>query len=257
LTQIKSISLNDVPAVIESGTLPENLYLKAAGFLRDEGFWKIWAIGALLALAVGHILSGIIFFFAYNWDDMAAAMKFLVVGSGIAACLLAWVFAKLDRPAGQAFGIGATVLVGVLFAVLGQVYQTPAMLHTPFVLWAVLTLPFALISKNLAHWTVWFVILIVAVTTFANSGLRLAGKDLLMGARRMVSRALGAGLGYVLVLGAWRERLSIRQCLMDLGASTRPYACHLSLRSKANPRDTLSRQFWSLCDGGSIGVVDL
>jgi len=197
LTQVQSISLNDVPVVIESGTLAESQYLKAVSFLRNEGFWKKWAIGALLALAVGHILSGIIFFFAYNWDDMAAVTKFTVVGGGLAACLLAWVLAKLDSPAGQAFGIGATVLVGVMFAVLGQVYQTPAMLHTPFVLWAVLTLPFALVSKNLAHWTVWLVLLTVAVTTYANSGLRLAGKDL---AANGLNIGMAAGLFIVLVI---------------------------------------------------------
>lgn len=197
MTDIQTISLNDVPAIIESGILEDSHYLKAVSFLRNEGFWKKWAIGALLALAVGHILSGIIFFFAFNWDDMSAVMKFGVVGVGIAACLLAWVVAKLDSPAGQAFGIGATVLVGVMFAVLGQVYQTPAMIHTPFVFWAILTLPFALVSKNLAHWSVWLVILVIAVSTYANSGLRLADNDL--GANRL-NLVVGAGLFGALVI---------------------------------------------------------
>ena len=177
MTDIHTISLDDVPLLIEQGALGESQYLKAAAFLRDNAFWKSWAIRALLALAAGHILSGIIFFFAFNWNDLSGLMKFAVVGGGIAACLLAWLVAKLDSPAGQAFGIGATVLVGVMFAVLGQVYQTPAMIHTPFVFWAILTFPFALASRNLAHWAVWLVILTVAISSYANSGLRLAGED--------------------------------------------------------------------------------
>ena len=121
--------MDDLPAVIERGAFTEFSYLKAVSFLRDERFWKQWAIRALMALAIGHILSGIIFFFAFNWNAFSGMMKFAVVGGGIAACLFAWILSKLDSPAGQAFGIGATVLVGVMFAVLGQVYQTPAMLH--------------------------------------------------------------------------------------------------------------------------------
>ena len=223
MADIQTISLNEVPAVLQSGDLPDSQYMKAVSFLRDEGFWKKWAIGALLALAVGHILSGIIFFFAFNWDDMSAVMKFSVVGGGIAACLLAWIIAKLDSPAGQAFGIGATVLVGVMFAVLGQVYQTPAMIHTPFVFWAILTLPFALVSRNLGHWTVWLVILTVAVTTYANSGLRLANNDV---AANGLNVGVGAGLIGLLIISdkvlapraAW-ARAEWFRVLLVLGAA--------------------------------------
>ena len=177
MTKPLIVSLDDVPVLIETGTLQNNQYLKAVSFLRDGAFWTRWAILALFALAVGHILSGIIFFFAFNWNDLTGMTKFAIVGGGILASLAGWVIAKLDSPAGQAFGIAATVLVGVMFAILGQVYQTPAMIHTPFVFWAILTLPFALASRNLAHWTVWLVILTVAISTYANSGLRLAGHD--------------------------------------------------------------------------------
>lgn len=163
--------------MITDGLLEGRQYIKAMSFLRDGDFWKRWAIRALFALAIGHILSGIIFFFAFNWNDLSGMTKFAVVSSGIFASLVGWFLAKLDSPAGQALGITATVLVGVMFAVLGQVYQTPAMIYTPFVFWAVLTLPFALASRNLAHWTVWIAIFTVAVSTYANSALRLAGND--------------------------------------------------------------------------------
>ena len=159
LTKVSTVSLNDISLIVERGSLSSHQYLNAVSLLRDGGFWKDWAVQALLAMAVGHMLSGIIFFFAFNWNDLSEMAKFAAVGCGILTCLIAWVIAKLDSPTGQAFAIGATVLVGAMFAVLGQVYQTPAMLHTPFVFWAILTLPFALASRNLAHWTVWLVIL--------------------------------------------------------------------------------------------------
>ncbi len=197
VTTSPTLSLDDVPLLIEQGALPDTHYLKSVSFLRDSAFWKTWAVRALLALAVGHILSGVIFFFAFNWNDLSGLMKFSIVGGGILICLAAWIIAKLDSPAGQAFGIGTTVLVGVMFAVLGQVYQTPALIHTPFVFWAILTLPFALASKNLAHWTVWIVILTVAITTYANSGLRLAGEGT---AANMLNVAVSGGFIAGLIL---------------------------------------------------------
>ena len=193
-----TVSLDDVPALTEQGVLSSREYMKAVSFLRDGAFWKSWAVRALLAIAAGHLLSGIIFFFAFNWNDLSGMAKFAVVGAGIAASVAGWVITKLDSPLGQAFGISATVLVGVMFAVLGQVYQTPAMIHTPFVFWAALTLPFALASRNLAHWTVWLVIFTVAVSSYANSALRLAGDDVAANVLN-ISIASGFVLGLMLL----------------------------------------------------------
>ncbi len=197
LTKVSTVSWNDISLIVERGYLPSHQYLNAVSLLRDEGFWKDWAVRALLAISVGHILSGIIFLFAFNWNGLPEMAKFALVGSGILACLIAWVLAKLDSPTGQAFAVGATVLVGVMFAVLGQAYQTPAMIHTPFVFWAILTLPFALASRNLAHWTVWLVILIVAITTYSNSGLRQSGYHLIA---NMLNIAVSGGLIVMLIV---------------------------------------------------------
>ena len=200
MTPPLTVSLDDVPLLIESGAVSNSHYMKAVSYLRDGDFWTRWAMRALLTIAAGHILSGIIFFFAFNWNSLAGMTKFAIVGGAILACLAGWVRAKLDSPLGQALGIGATVLVGVMFAVLGQVYQTPAMIHTPFVFWAILTLPFVLASRNLAHWTVWFTIFVVAISTYANSGLRLAGND------------VGANILNIVVSSGFIEVL----CLLDI-----------------------------------------
>ena len=133
LTKVSTVSRNAISLIVERGSLSSHQHLNAVSLLRDGGFWKDWAVRALLAMAVGHILSGIIFFFALNWSGLSEMAKFAVVGGGILACLIAWVIAKLDSPTGQAFAIGTTVLFGVMFYVSGQVFQTQAMIHTPFV----------------------------------------------------------------------------------------------------------------------------
>lgn len=179
----------------EAGLVKSDRYLPALEIFRRSDFWNSWALKALFALAIGHILAGIIFFFAHNWFEFPDLMKFGVVGGGIAVCVLGWLALKLDGPIAQALGVAATVLVGVMFAVFGQVYQTPALIHTPFVMWAFMTLPFAAMSKNLAHWAVWLAIAVVAVFAYASTGLRITGNE--FGADAFI---LGAGFVSFLAL---------------------------------------------------------
>lgn len=178
-----------MPELVRQGILAENLYLRCLLFFRNETAWNRWALGALLALGVGHILSGIIFFFAFNWNDLSAFTKFAIVNAGIVVSVLLWLILRLDKPLAQAFGISATVLVGVMLAVFGQVYQTPAATHTPFTLWAMLTIPFILASRSLAHWTVWLAIALVAATAYIDEVIEPTGES-------------AAELAYILLGGA-------------------------------------------------------
>ena len=72
--------------------------------------------------------------------------------------------AGFDRPAGQALLIGASVLTGVLLAVIGQVFQTGADAFELFLVWTVLILPWTLASRSAAHWLVWLVVACTAVS---------------------------------------------------------------------------------------------
>jgi|GEM_PF-1933695 len=164
--------------LVHQGKLTSKNYLSALEIFRDRKWWESWAMRALFALAVGHMLAGVIFFFAHNWFGLSDSLKLGVVGGGIGLSVLLWLTLGLDSLAGKSFGIAATVFVGVMFAVFGQVYQTPALLHTPFVLWTAMTLPFAAVSRNLAHWAVWLVIAIVAMFAYAETGFYIAGQPL-------------------------------------------------------------------------------
>lgn len=178
--------------LVHQGKLSSESYLSALEVFRDGQWWDRWALRALFALAIGHILAGLIFFFAHNWFGLSDSMKFGLVGGGIGLSVFLWILLGLDSLAGKSFGIAATVLVGVMFAVFGQVYQTPALLHTPFVLWALMTLPFAALSRNLAHWAVWIVIALVAMFAYAETGFYIAGHPLAADMLILISALLGA-----------------------------------------------------------------
>ena len=95
---------------------------------------------ALLALGVGQFLAGVVFFFAYNWNDLSDIAKFAVIETALAIALGGALLIGLDRVFGQMLLIAASVLTGVLLAVIGQVYQTGADVFELFAAWAVLIL---------------------------------------------------------------------------------------------------------------------
>lgn len=174
----KQINSHMLPALVENGLLSSKSYMQALSLFRNAKAWDGWALRSLLALGAGHVLAGIIFFFAYNWHDLSETIKFGLVFGGMIMSALAWIGLKLDKPIAQVFGISLTVLIGVFLAVFGQVFQTPAAIYTPFTLWAIMSLPFAVVSRSLAHWAVWLVIATIATNAYVGFGLKhLYGGD--------------------------------------------------------------------------------
>ncbi len=155
----------------QSGLIPPSRYLSAANLVRDHAAWARWAAWALLATGVAHLLSGIVFFFAYNWADMPAITKFLVIDAGLVGCVVGASIVGFDRPVGQSLLIGASVLTGVLLAVIGQVFQTGADAFELFVIWAFLILPWTVASCSAAHWLVWLVVGCLAAGLYTGQAL--------------------------------------------------------------------------------------
>lgn len=120
--------------------------------------WGLWVSKLLLMLGVALILSGIIYFFAFNWAKITPAMKLGSIQTAILACLALSYFYGLQRLSGKILLLSAAVLVGVFLAVFGQIYQTGADAYNLFMMWALLILPWVMISEFAALWLVWLVI---------------------------------------------------------------------------------------------------
>ncbi len=165
------IGPSELATLRRAGLIPPARYLQAVHQVRDEAAWARWAGRALLATGVAHLLAGILFFFAYNWADMPAMAKFAVIDAGLLICVFGAWLAGFDRPAGQALLIGASVLTGVLLAVIGQVFQTGADAFELFLVWTVLILPWTLASRSAAHWLVWLVVACTATSLVTGQAL--------------------------------------------------------------------------------------
>jgi len=126
---------------------------------------------ALLVLGASHLLAGIVFFFAYNWDDLSPFAKFGLLQAGLVVSVVAALRLKIESPAGQALLIAASVFTGVLLAVIGQVYQTGADAYQLFTAWSVLIFPWVIASRSSAHWFLWIVVCLTAFSLYGGQVL--------------------------------------------------------------------------------------
>jgi len=144
----------------------------------DARRWRLLANRLLVFLGAALLAAALIFFFAYNWAELHRFGKFAV---GFTAFLTAVGFAvcspkrrnattmagapvcEREHAPGMEAGtarhraalFAAALCVGALLALIGQIYQTGADLWELFAIWAVLALPFALLSRGAETWLLW------------------------------------------------------------------------------------------------------
>ncbi|MCX8531880.1 DUF2157 domain-containing protein [Chryseobacterium luquanense] len=136
--------------------LKENVY-------NDKKMWQKFLRLFFITLGVGFATAGIIFFFAYNWADLH---KFAKIGMTEALVIVTTIVAllpKINQNTRNIILTGASFLVGVLFAVFGQIYQTGANAYDFFLAWTLFIALWVLIS-NFAP--LWLLFIVLINTTF-------------------------------------------------------------------------------------------
>lgn len=120
----------------------------------DRAAWRTFADKLMLGVGIGLVVTGVIFFFAANWDAVSQSMRIgLALGAHVVAVVAAAVLG-LHKPAGRAAAAGAALLVGPALLTYGQAYQTGADAWELFAGWAALAVPFAFIVRGTLLWAV-------------------------------------------------------------------------------------------------------
>lgn len=114
--------------------------------------WNQFLSIFLLAVGVGFTVAGIIFFFAYNWDDLPKFAKLGIVEALLVASVLLATFTRWNKLVKQILLTGATFLIGTLFAVFGQIYQTGADAYDLFLGWTLFTILWAIAIRFVPLW---------------------------------------------------------------------------------------------------------
>ena len=160
-----------------AGVLSSKARVDALAIVNGPLAWWPWVEKALLFLGLALTLSGIVCFFAWNWDAMPGLVKLAIVQAGIVACCVAAYQKKIETLPGKAAITAAAVLVGVFLAVFGQVYQTGADAYQLFVGWALLILPWVVMCRLAGLWVLWLAIVNVAVSLFWGQAIHPRGFD--------------------------------------------------------------------------------
>ena len=140
--------------------------LKLTGHIPKQEQWLKFLNLCLLVLGTGFLVSGIFFFFAFNWADMHRFVKLgLMQGAIIIAVSLAF-WQGLDKLPGKIALSAASLLIGALLAVYGQVYQTGADAYSLFVTWTILMLGWVLIGQFTPLWLAWLGLLNLSLVLY-------------------------------------------------------------------------------------------
>lgn len=155
-------------ALAEAGVLPpaaheRALHLSVASPPRTA--WRGFLSTTLMGLGTLLVLSGVIYFFAYNWAALHRFGKLgLIAAAIIGTAVAAWRLG--EGLAGQLSLLASAVLVGALLAVYGQAYQTGADPYELFLGWAALILPWVALSRFAPLWLFLLILLDTGVVLF-------------------------------------------------------------------------------------------
>lgn len=142
-------------------------------FMEDQVYnkrlaWEKFLQIFFITLGVGFTVAGIIFFFAFNWADLNKFVKIGLIESLLITATALVLFLKLNILVRNVLLTASAVLVGVLFAVFGQIYQTGADAYDFFLAWTFFITIWVLVSNFAPLWLIFFALINVTFGLFID-----------------------------------------------------------------------------------------
>jgi len=134
----------------------------------DQQSWNKFLRLFFISLGVGFTTAGIIFFFAYNWADLHKFTKIGLIEGLIVVAILVVLFSKVSLDIKNILLTGTSMLVGVLFAVFGQVYQTGANAYDFFLGWTMFIAIWVLVSNFAPLWLLFITLINTTVLLYSQ-----------------------------------------------------------------------------------------
>jgi len=147
--------------LLQHGILPITQADAAATHLEvypNKRTWLAFFDKALLVIGAIALVLSLVFFIAYNWQNMGKMGKFALVKGALLVTITLYVGLSFRRRfllIRQLLLLIASVITGSLLALFGQVYQTGADTWQLFFAWALLITPWVMIARFPALWLLW------------------------------------------------------------------------------------------------------
>ena len=120
--------------------------------------WLDFFDKALLIIGAVALVLSLVFFIAYNWQNLGKIGKFALVEGALTITIALYValsFRRQFQLIRQLLLLIASIITGSLLALFGQVYQTGADTWQLFFAWAILITPWVVIARFPALWLLW------------------------------------------------------------------------------------------------------
>ncbi|WP_201542449.1 DUF2157 domain-containing protein [Psychrobacter faecalis] len=120
--------------------------------------WLDFFDKALLIIGAVALVFSLVFFIAYNWQNLGKIGKFALVEGALAITIALYVslsFRRQFQLIRQLLLLIASIITGSLLALFGQIYQTGADTWQLFFAWAILITPWVVIARFPALWLLW------------------------------------------------------------------------------------------------------
>ncbi|MEM6319500.1 MAG: DUF2157 domain-containing protein [Bacteroidota bacterium] len=144
-----------------------NQFFHTQRIYADQRSWRDFIRLLLVGGGVAFLVSGIIFFFAYNWAAMHKFIKLGLVQGVLILLVLASIFLKIDTRIKNMVLTGAAMLVGAVFAVFGQIYQTGADAYDLFLGWTLFIALWAVIANFPPLWFIFLGLINLTIGLYA------------------------------------------------------------------------------------------
>ncbi|MCV6608335.1 MAG: DUF4401 domain-containing protein [Campylobacterales bacterium] len=131
-------------------------------------------VGKVLSwIGMFFIGSGVVFFFAYNWNELHKFEKLGVTISFIFVAIGIYLFSKKDSILNDTSLWLATVGIGVTLAVFGQIYQTGADAYNLFVAWSIFAFGLVGVSKSSINWFTFLILINLTLRLYLEQALHM------------------------------------------------------------------------------------
>ncbi|MBQ5452956.1 MAG: DUF2157 domain-containing protein, partial [Bacteroidales bacterium] len=131
--------------------------------LADAAAWTRFIQIVPLVIGAGLLLAGVVFFFAFNWDEIHRFTKMGIAAGLILALFVAIIYIPMRELVRNVAMFALCTLVGVFWAIFGQVYQTEADSPAFFLTWALCIVVWVYVADFYPLWLFFVALLTMGV----------------------------------------------------------------------------------------------
>ena len=159
---MKESNRNKIISLIENKNIREENIERAlyeAEVIPSSKDWYNFIEQLLLWFGGLALAFSLMFFVAYNWTEFGRFGKFALVEGLMVLTIGLYYYLGGEKLSAKVTLMVASILLGVLLALVGQTYQTGADPWQLFFYWALLMTPWAVVGRFSAIWLVWILLI--------------------------------------------------------------------------------------------------